>query len=63
MSGLKFYLFLELYEEYGVLWQTPKPSQGPNTADMRHKIDGLITRLFCAERLPFVRTANHGCYR
>ena len=31
--------------------------------DIRHKIDGLITRLFCAECLPFFfRAANYGCY-
>ena len=24
-------------------------------------MNGLITRLFCAECLPFARTANYGC--
>ena len=37
-------------------------SQSVRKQPVKHKMSGLITRLFCAECLPFARTANYGCY-
>ena len=33
----------------------------PKTAAIRHKVNGLITRSFCAECLPLARAVNYGC--
>lgn len=43
-------------------WRNRQYKQTPKTVVIKHKMSGLITRLFCAECLPFLRTANYGCY-
>ena len=53
-------MFLEPYAEYGELVKQRKSR--PKIADNRHKINGLITRLFCAECFSFAKTGDYGCY-
>ena len=53
-------MFLEPYEEYGfVLIRT---LHNAKNSWYRHKVNGLITRLLCAECLPRFSAAIHGCY-
>jgi hypothetical protein len=54
-KNIQFNLFLEPYAEYGLAFGKPKTRSESKSSRFRHKIDGLITRLFYAERLSFWR--------